>query len=140
MANTNETVGERIKYIRRKRGLTQIDLSLLLDVSKNTVSNYERNHTEPDVNALRVIARKLSTTTDFILGLSDNPNRVEENQKFIKHLDENHDQLRDDLFNKIDKLSYDNLTWVDHYVFLIEKTNAYLNKNHTFEKADIERK
>ncbi|MDE6706847.1 MAG: helix-turn-helix domain-containing protein [Oscillospiraceae bacterium] len=44
-----ETVGQRIKYLRKKNGVTQKELAKILYVSESTVSGWERDRVEPSI-------------------------------------------------------------------------------------------
>ena len=63
----------RIKLLRRENGIKQINLAKYLNVAPNTLSTWEADHTEPNFEHLKNIAIFFNTTTDYILGLTDNP-------------------------------------------------------------------
>jgi transcriptional regulator with XRE-family HTH domain len=65
-------IGDRIKALRKKRGLTQVQLSRLSGVSQSNVSQYER-FIEPSASALSKIATALDTTVDYLVGRTDDP-------------------------------------------------------------------
>ncbi|EGQ2713338.1 helix-turn-helix transcriptional regulator, partial [Staphylococcus pseudintermedius] len=41
---------KRLKEFRKKRGLTQLQLAQLTGLSKQVISNLERNYTQPNSN------------------------------------------------------------------------------------------
>ncbi len=55
----NESVGENIRHFREKRGMTQEDLALPLNVTRQTVSQWERQRAYPDIEMLKRIAAVL---------------------------------------------------------------------------------
>lgn len=63
-----ETVGRNISILRKKRGITQMELSNKLGISFQAVSNWERGVAMPDISNLKQLAKVLGTTTDEILG------------------------------------------------------------------------
>lgn len=65
--------GDRLKFLRKKKGLTQLSLAKKLDKAMSTISGYEINNAEPDTDTVVEIAKILGTTTDYLLGLSDEP-------------------------------------------------------------------
>ncbi len=65
--------GDRLKERREKRGFTQDQLGKLLNVSDATINRYERNLREPDYETLKSLANLFNCTTDYLLGLTDNP-------------------------------------------------------------------
>ena len=73
----------RIKLLRRENGIKQTDLANFLKVAQNTLSTWENDVYEPDFTNLKKIAEYFETTSDYIIGLSDNPvspNKKEEHQ------------------------------------------------------------
>ncbi|HEY2493258.1 MAG TPA: helix-turn-helix transcriptional regulator [Paenibacillus sp.] len=72
------STGLRIKLLRAKKGLTQDQMAEQLDMNRANFSNYERNKAVPPGETLMKIAKILNTTTDYLLGGSDNPNRIPE--------------------------------------------------------------
>ena len=65
-------LGEKLKKIRLKEGMTQEDLAKKLNISTSTVSMYETGAREPDLNTLTAIAKFFNVSTDYLLGLSEN--------------------------------------------------------------------
>jgi transcriptional regulator with XRE-family HTH domain len=63
-----ETVGRKISILRKKRGITQMELANRLGISFQAVSNWERGVAMPDIGNLKLLAQVLETTTDCILG------------------------------------------------------------------------
>lgn len=61
----------RIKELRKKRNITQIRLSTEIEVSQETISAYENNKAEPKLDKLTKIADFLNTSTDYLLGRTD---------------------------------------------------------------------
>ncbi len=68
------TPGERIADLREKSGLTQKDLAELVGIDASTLSRIENDETKKiDSNAILSLAKYFGVSTDFILGLSDEP-------------------------------------------------------------------
>ncbi len=61
----------RIKELRQKRNITQIRLSTEIEVSQETISAYENDKAEPRLDNLVKIADFLNTSTDYLLGRTD---------------------------------------------------------------------
>ena len=62
--------GIRLKQLRKKKGLSQEEVAKRLDVTKNTISAYERNIINPKLELLIGLAVLYNTSVDYILGLS----------------------------------------------------------------------
>lgn len=65
--------GRRLRLARTRRGLSQEGLARRVDASKNSVQNWERNGTLPRADAVAALALTLGVSTDYLLGLSDEP-------------------------------------------------------------------
>ena len=66
-----QTVGERIKELRKKHWLTQQDLSIATQIHSVQISRYENNQTMPTCETLSRIAEVLDTSMDYLAGLTD---------------------------------------------------------------------
>ncbi len=66
------SLGQRIRQLRQSRGLTQSQLGGR-ELSKSFVSLLERDRTQPSVSTLILLARRLGTSVDSLLGLEGNP-------------------------------------------------------------------
>jgi len=72
------TTGEKISLLRKKKGLTQEELSEILKVSRQSVSRWEMDTTFPETDKLITLSKLLECSIDFLL--NDNIQEVEENQ------------------------------------------------------------
>jgi len=70
------TLGERLLILRRRRGLTQKALAQAAGLNTNTVSRLEQGDLHDlGGQSIAKLAQALRTTTDFLLGLSENPEK-----------------------------------------------------------------
>jgi transcriptional regulator with XRE-family HTH domain len=63
--------GEIIKKIRTSHNLNQVQLAKELNVSKQTISNWENNNILPSIEMLVKISQFFSVSTDYLLELDD---------------------------------------------------------------------
>ena len=61
------TIGRRIAQLRREKGLTQDELSQMMEVSAQAVSKWENAQTCPDISSLPKLAKILGVTVDELL-------------------------------------------------------------------------
>ena len=61
-------LNENIKLLRQAKGLSQVELSKALGVTKQCVSNWENDNVAPSVEMLVKIADYFRVTTDYLLG------------------------------------------------------------------------
>ena len=66
--------GSRAKERRKKRAMTQREVAHLLGVNQCAVCDYERGRSSPSCRTLARMASILRTSTDYLLGLTENPN------------------------------------------------------------------
>ena len=66
-------LGERIKKLRDREDIQQIDFAKKIGVSNVVLSRYESGERKPDYEILKKIADFFNVTTDYLLGQSDNP-------------------------------------------------------------------
>jgi len=61
----------RIKDLREDSDLTQKELADFLHIKQNTYSQYENGHRQLPIDCLIALAKYYKTSTDYILGLTD---------------------------------------------------------------------
>ena len=66
-------LGTRIKELRKEFGLSQVDLAARMEVTKQTISNWENGNIQPSIDMLVGLANVFNVTTDYLLGLDDVP-------------------------------------------------------------------
>ena len=65
------TLGERIKELRKRNNLTQIDLAKEMEVTKGTVSTWETNRRRPSFETLDALASLFNVNMAYLLGSSN---------------------------------------------------------------------
>ena len=65
----------RLKAIREDRDITQKTLSEFLNIKQNTYSQYENGQRQLPIDTLIKLAEYFDTSTDYILGLTDTPQK-----------------------------------------------------------------
>ncbi len=66
-------LSQRIKDLRLTRGWNQVELAKKLNVTKQTVSNWENDNIQPSIEMLVRLSRLFGVTTDYLLGLDEIP-------------------------------------------------------------------
>ncbi len=64
-----EEFGRKIRGLRQAKGMTQEELSEILEVSKSTVSQWETGKRYPNANMLVKIVLFFKVTCNYLLGL-----------------------------------------------------------------------
>jgi transcriptional regulator with XRE-family HTH domain len=66
-------LSRRIQELRAPLGWSQVELAKRLQISKQTVSNWENDNIQPSVDMLMRLSRLFGVSTDYLLGLEDTP-------------------------------------------------------------------
>lgn len=64
---------ERLKDLRKEKGMTQIELATSLGVSSGTVAMWETGKRKPSFEMLEKLTQVFDKRIDYILGTSDGP-------------------------------------------------------------------
>jgi len=64
---------KRLKQLRKKRNLTMQEVADSVGVAKSTYAGYESGYRQPTIESIQTISRKLHTSADYLLGLTDYP-------------------------------------------------------------------
>ena len=126
------TTSERIKQLRKKKGISQSELAELIGVKNNTVSTWERGTRKPDFEALNLLSNYFEVSFEYILGSSD------KEEARVKPTQDELDELA--LAALADNL-YDNMK---KYCMLSDKSqkmiDALINATYQIEKSEGELK
>jgi transcriptional regulator with XRE-family HTH domain len=60
-------IGEKIQQLRKANNLSQEQLAVQLEVSRQAVSKWELNESTPDTDKIILISRIFSVSTDYLL-------------------------------------------------------------------------
>ena len=126
------TTAERIKQLRKKKGISQSELAEVIGVKNNTVSTWERGTRKPDFEVLNLLSDYFEVSFEYILGSSDKEEaRVKPTQDELDQLALS--ALADDLYDNMKKycqLSTKSQKMID----------ALINATYQMEKQDGELK
>lgn len=65
------TFSNRLKFLRKQKSMTQLELADRVGVNKQTISQYERGVRRPDFDTLNLLCDFFNVSTDYILGNVD---------------------------------------------------------------------
>lgn len=80
---------ENLKFLRKKKKLSQQKLADILHISQQSVYKYENDITSPDIETLTNMSNFFETSIDYLVGNSTIPNKIEH----IERCDLNDDEL-----------------------------------------------
>ena len=105
---------DNLREIREKKGITQINLSIEIEVSQEMISHYEIGESKPNIDNLMKLADYFNCSTDYLLNRTNIPTMV-------KDLDKDNTVTADILY-KYNALSDENKQHLISYL------------NHLYEK------
>ncbi|MDO5601492.1 MAG: helix-turn-helix domain-containing protein [Oscillospiraceae bacterium] len=76
-------LNEKIKSLRKQKGITQEELAIRLNVVRQTISKWEKGISVPDAEMLIKIADFFEVSTSELLGANDRPAEQETEQNTI---------------------------------------------------------
>lgn len=97
-------IGNKIKFLRRKAGLTQEQLGNRLNVSAQSVSKWETGTAMPDITALPLLSREFGVSIDELFDLTQE-NRLQR----IANRMEQQEELPPDVFREYEDYLRDQL-------------------------------
>ncbi len=92
-------IGERLKELRNKKKITQVDLANKLYVTDKTISSWESNRTEPSLEILVNISEILDCSVGYLI-YGDNPKSDIETEIKVKISEKEYKELIQLLKNK----------------------------------------
>jgi len=95
------TIGERITLRREELDLRQFQVAKAIGVTRATMCKYERGVNLPNAEILAKLAEALSTSADYLCGITDDP--TPHGDSWVR--------LKDDdraVFNALSELTHDN--------------------------------
>ena len=73
MEHTKKAFGKRLKDIRNKRGVSMAYVADRVGVARSTYAGYETQERFPPIEVLAGISEILGTSTDYLIGLTEDP-------------------------------------------------------------------
>ena len=61
------TISDRIRELRRKRGISQEELAEQLSISRQAVSKWESGQSMPDLDKIILLSDYFDVTSDYLL-------------------------------------------------------------------------
>lgn len=112
----------RIVEARELAKLSQKELAIKLGISPSTLNGYEKGNHDPKSSGLIGIAKACNVTTDFLLGLSDNP------MKSHIVFSSNNDQKIQEIIDKANELNKDGISKLNEYADDLVSSGKYEKK------------
>lgn len=125
------TLGQKIVELRKKANLTQECLSEKLNITRQTLSNWESNNTSPDINQAKEMAKLFNISLDE---LTDNNLEIE--------CKDNSSNILNNLVGKnccilLDENHADSQLTYDTIIKVIEISNSFIKIEYKADKKTV---
>lgn len=135
----------RIKEVRKKKGLSLQQVADAVGVGNNTISRYETGKREPKLETWQALANFFDVTVPYLQGIDDKPNTGYSKDYIYKQLDDAYKEKWEDPTGQIMGGGFDKT--VDAYLkqakikkpSKIDKTFWKTNFNFLFDNPNIKR-
>ncbi len=77
-------IGERLRNLREDADMNQEQLGKILNISKHSISAYERNISEPPDDIKLKMARIFSVSIDYLLGATNKLQPIEDKSRYLR--------------------------------------------------------
>ena len=81
-------IGNRIRTIRKQKGITGEDLANRLSVTKSTISGWENNRYQPSIDVLIELSIIFNCTVDSLLDINTDDSEKNKLLEIFNNLDE----------------------------------------------------
>ncbi len=88
--NGGVAMENRIRELRKSKGMNQDTLASFVGVSQQTISKIERDMNSMSIDILVQIAKHFNVTTDYLLGISDEKRNIHLENRMSRRLEENY--------------------------------------------------
>lgn len=61
----------RFKELRLEKGISQIEIAKMLNMSKMAISHWEKGNSEPCIEQLKILANFFDVSIDYLTGFLD---------------------------------------------------------------------
>ena len=71
-------IAERLRLLRKEKGLSKRELVNMLPINYSTYANYESGFREPNSEVLQLVSRHFGVSIDYVIGATENRMRADE--------------------------------------------------------------
>ncbi|GCD80913.1 hypothetical protein JCM30197_21600 [Schleiferia thermophila] len=95
-------IGGRITLLRKSKNWSQIELAKQINASREIISRYERNESQPSIDMMAKMAKVFGVTVDYMIGQSESASFDKETVGRINDIQKMDANTKSVLFNVID--------------------------------------
>ena len=122
-------IGNRIKELRKSKGLTQKQLAEKVDVNAVTITRYENDDREPNLGTLQLIAETLNVTVNELLKDTDESKKMHQTIDFAS-------KAAEEYLEKISKDAFNGIKYLAVYASLEDELSMLSNNDEVISLLD----
>ena len=61
----------RLRELRLEKGISQVEIAKMLNMSKMAISHWEKGNSEPSIEQLKILAGFFGVSIDYLVGYDD---------------------------------------------------------------------
>lgn len=115
----------RLRLLRKQKGMKQQELGDIVGKTKNNISQYERNARQADDDTKMQFAKFFNVSMDYLMGLTDDPTPISELSHFVDVDKELHRFINN--VENLDGLRFGNKPMLDRTRLIISKSLKHTN-------------
>lgn len=98
----NADISERIKNLRKEKGLNQEEFGKILGISRRSISAIENGETDLSTQQVKIVSEFFNITTDYLLNGTKVKNEISETEQEIIQLVRKDADIKTTLLNILD--------------------------------------
>ena len=118
------SIGNKLIILRKDKNWSQVELAKQISASREIISRYERNESQPSIDMIIKIANAFGVTVDFLTGQSENASFDKETVERINDIQKMDGNTKSVLFNVID-------TYIQNFKTMSVKNDRIRTKHRT---------
>lgn len=123
----------RLREMRKKFNMRQEDLAQKIGVGKSTIAGYEKGFRRPKLETINELADIFNTSSDYLLGLTENPSPKEPSKELSELFKE------DDYTYKGKPINNRDLEFILKYLDNVTEDNTNTNDNDEKKLEELSR-
>jgi transcriptional regulator with XRE-family HTH domain len=102
MEKKMETISERIRSLRKEKGLNQAELGEKTGITRRSISTIENGETDPSAKQITAISDFFNVSTEYLLNGKEETNTISKTEQEIIQLVRKDPDIKETLLNLLD--------------------------------------
>jgi transcriptional regulator with XRE-family HTH domain len=97
-----ETISERIRSLRKEKGLNQAELGEKTGITRRSISTIENGETDPSAKQITALSNFFNVSTEYLLNGKEEKNTMSETEQEIIQLVRKDSDIKETLVNLLE--------------------------------------